>query len=373
MRRATQQALSIPTFGVPDDCTPWVLGGLWPPELDSPAPERASLADHLKRDLHQIATSANRKLVAINESRIAEPHRQTEQIRVINVARALAVLRVETTIRQLRGQPLAFQSEYLRPAPGPDDQRSAGAMAAVDPDQTTAVLEAVTKRARPRPVVDPGTKAPVPPAEPPAVESDPAMRLQRLVEFVARQEPALRWAVGEREGGRVVLVTDLAYGWIPPGIDIPTEVEVLTPQHRNSTLADLLGPVDQIASYRPGDSFSPVTFGPTRFAEVRCVETIDDLDWRLTEATANRDGLPQIARTAARAVASGRALPEAEYHLLLAHLDTVRYQLVTRYGNADTAALANCMLLAATAASVTRHRAAANYHFAWFLELAPRV
>ena len=43
-------------------------------------------------------------------------------------------------------------------------------------------------------------------------------QLLRLVQFVARQEPGLRWAVGNRENGTTVLVTDLAHGWIPCGI-----------------------------------------------------------------------------------------------------------------------------------------------------------
>ena len=39
-------------------------------------------------------------------------------------------------------------------------------------------------------------------------------RLLRLVQFVARQEPGLRWAVSNREDGTTVLVTNLAHGWI---------------------------------------------------------------------------------------------------------------------------------------------------------------
>ena len=54
-------------------------------------------------------------------------------------------------------------------------------------------------------------------------------RLERLLKFVARQEPGLRWAVGNREDGTTLLVTDLAHGWIPPGITLPADVRLLEP------------------------------------------------------------------------------------------------------------------------------------------------
>ena len=46
-------------------------------------------------------------------------------------------------------------------------------------------------------------------------------RLQRIVDAVARQEPRLAWAAGDRPDDTTVLLTDLAGGWIPPGIEIP--------------------------------------------------------------------------------------------------------------------------------------------------------
>ncbi|HZE16039.1 MAG TPA: DUF5632 domain-containing protein [Mycobacterium sp.] len=68
-------------------------------------------------------------------------------------------------------------------------------------------------------------------------------RLLRLVKFVARQEPGLRWAVGNREDGTTVLVSDLAHGWIPCGITLPAAVRLLEPQRRSGNAATLLGPV----------------------------------------------------------------------------------------------------------------------------------
>ena len=49
MRRATHQALSVPTFRTSTDCTPWVLGGLWPTDLQRVTPETAVLADYLQQ------------------------------------------------------------------------------------------------------------------------------------------------------------------------------------------------------------------------------------------------------------------------------------------------------------------------------------
>ena len=47
------------------------------------------------------------------------------------------------------------------------------------------------------------------------------IRLQRIVDAVARQESRLAWAAGDRPDDTTVLLTDLADGWIPPGIEIP--------------------------------------------------------------------------------------------------------------------------------------------------------
>ena len=61
-------------------------------------------------------------------------------------------------------------------------------------------------------------------------------RLQRLLDFVARQEPRLRWAIGDREDGSTILVTDLAGGWVPPHVRIPVGVTLLAPGRRTGSL-----------------------------------------------------------------------------------------------------------------------------------------
>ena len=113
MRRATQQALSVPVFRTRLDCTPWVLGGLWPPDLQRVTPETALLADYLNKDLQRIAHTANERLRAIAEAGLDDRVRQSEESRVIDVARAFAARRVESTVRHLRGEPLGCQPELL--------------------------------------------------------------------------------------------------------------------------------------------------------------------------------------------------------------------------------------------------------------------
>ena len=74
--------------------------------------------------------------------------------------------------------------------------------------------------------------------EPPESERE---RLERVLKFVARQEPRLRWAVGIREDGSTLLVTDLAHGWIPPGINLPADIRFWNPADAPATRPTLLG------------------------------------------------------------------------------------------------------------------------------------
>ncbi|HET9876958.1 MAG TPA: hypothetical protein VFQ37_14540, partial [Mycobacterium sp.] len=119
LRTAARQSLAMPAFSAPVDCTTWVLDGLWPAELAAITPETATLAEYLNADLQRIAHSANDKLQAISRSGLAGRARQAAETRVINVARAFAVLRVESTVRQLHQEALQFRAEQfsLNPVP----------------------------------------------------------------------------------------------------------------------------------------------------------------------------------------------------------------------------------------------------------------
>jgi hypothetical protein len=430
MRRATQQALSVPTFRTPADCTPWVLGGLWPAELNRRTPETTTLAEYLKKDLERIATSANEKLRAISESDLGEPTRRAEEARVINVARAFAVLRVESTVRQLRREPLGFQPEYLSLPVGPGGPAHPAPRHAAPPDRREAVNhQSAALRQEPRHVAPPSSEPADQPAEPDEAEIDeiepdvpdelnvpdelevdepepevitpdaprvgtrpePVLiesvrevvvpprpresdehRLRRLVLYVARQEPGLRWAVGQRGDGTTVLVTDLAHGWIPPGVQLPVGVELPAPQRRTGNAAALLGATELSSTYTPGDPFGDAAqFDATPASNsARRAPEVADLSWKLADATHWRDGLPRLVHTLARAGGAGTGVVEAELDVLRVHLDTARYQLLARYPEAAPAVLLNCLLLAAAERIASGDSAAANYHFAWFQVLS---
>lgn len=360
LRTATRQALSVPTFRTPEDCTPWVLGGVWPAELNQLTAETAPIAEYLKRDLQRIADSANHKLRVLNEAIMPEPVRMTEQSRVIAAARAFAVSRVESTVRQLHRKPAgAVRVTGARP---------------VVPDAPTQVLHLEQLATEPapseEPAVEPGAEAVIPESP---TESD-AQRLRRLVDGLARQEPGLRWAAGLFADGTTVLVTDLAYGWILPGITLPAGVEVLPPGRRRGGVKAMLASAEVSAIYTPGDPFSRNNEQTRAGRGVRIAAAVEDLGWQLIEATRWRNGLPRIVHTLAKAAASGTGVVDAELDVLRVYLDTARYQLLARYPDIEMPLLLNCLLLAATEALATGELDGANYHFAWFQALgAPPV
>ncbi|MGH3635839.1 MAG: DUF5631 domain-containing protein [Mycobacterium sp.] len=242
---------------------------------------------------------------------------------------------------------------------------------------TTQGLTAATTSAPDAEIPSASSVEPEPAIEAPAREASPAgetdqERIQRRLEFVARQEPGLRWAVGDRADGTTVVVTDLACGWIPPGIVLPSEVRLLTPERRTGNAIALLGQATRSVAYTPGTSlgsaagFDAVEPSP----RPRELPMIDDLGWLLGEATHWRDGLPRMVHTLAKAGAAGTGVVEAELDLLRVHLDTARYQVLAQYPDVDAALLLNCLLLAATEGIAGGDTVSANYHFAWFQALS---
>ncbi len=208
------------------------------------------------------------------------------------------------------------------------------------------------------------TGQPAPPVE---FESE-RERLERLLKFVARQEPGLRWAVGNREDGTTLLVTDLAHGWIPPGITLPADVRLLLPGRRTGNAAALLGTTTLSATYAPSDPLGwAIDYDVTdTSSKPRELPAVDDLGWLLSEATHWRDGLPRMVNTLAKAGAAGTGVIDAEIDILRVYLDTSRYQLLAQYPDVDSGLLLNCLLLAATEGIATGNLVNANYHFAWF-------
>ncbi|GLB83819.1 hypothetical protein SRL2020226_40410 [Mycobacterium kiyosense] len=195
-------------------------------------------------------------------------------------------------------------------------------------------------------------------------------RLQRLVNAVARQQPRLAWAAGERPDGTTLLTTDLACGWVPPGIDLPAAVKLLQPARRRGTLESLLGEVAVTASYTPIHQLPYEDDTPTTATSPRPRSTteIKEFGWQLTQATQWRDGLPRLAHTLAKAACAGTGVLDSEIDLLQEHLDAISTKVLDSYpGRVDRHDVGNWQLLAALDALIAGDKTAANYHLAWFV------
>lgn len=197
-------------------------------------------------------------------------------------------------------------------------------------------------------------------------------RLNRLLEFVVRQEPRLSWAIGDRADGTTVLVTDLAHGWIPSGISLPAGVRLLEPERRGGRVAALIGDTARVVTYVPGDSLRrSADFAATRSSvEPRQLPAIDDLARALSQVTRAHAELPKIVTRLADAAAAGTFVVDQEVDVLRVHLDTARYQLLIQYPNVNPGLLLKCMLMAATEGIASGDTVSANYHLAWYRKLA---
>lgn len=205
-----------------------------------------------------------------------------------------------------------------------------------------------------------------------AAETSATARLQRLVNFVARQQPQLRWAAGDRPDGTTVLVTDLASGWIPPGVAIPTGMRLLDPAHRRGDLKSLLGEVDAATCCIAPHHLPPATDAEPVPTSTRARQgcAVDELNWNLGHATRWRDGLPRLAHTIAKATAAGTGVLDSEITLLHDHVRAVCDHVLNTYPDTvDYAAVGNWQLLAAIDALAQGDTSTGNYHFAWFQAL----
>jgi hypothetical protein len=170
-----------------------------------------------------------------------------------------------------------------------------------------------------------------------------------------------------------VLVTDLASGWIPPGIAVPSVVHLLEPGDRRGDIESLLGQVSAAASYTPlhylpeaADDTDPIPNSP----RPRQVPAVEELGWELGQATNWRDGLPQMAHTLAKAASTGTGVIDIEVELLQQHLAKLRDQVLSAYpDDVNAAAVANWQLLASIDSLAAADSIGANYHFAWFQAL----
>jgi len=115
-----------------------------------------------------------------------------------------------------------------------------------------------------------------------------------------------------------VLVTDLASGWIPPGIDLPAGITLLPPERRRGGLEILLGDVDVAAGYTPIHHI-PTRTSPSHIGAASARTEIDELGWELSRAVQWRDGLPRLALTLAKAASAGTGILDKEVELLHEH------------------------------------------------------
>lgn len=197
-------------------------------------------------------------------------------------------------------------------------------------------------------------------------------RLRQLLTSVARQAPELGWAIGDRNDHTTVLATDLASGWIPPNIHIPSGVVLLDTGMRSGSLTNMLGETTHIATHAPGQHLPPADLdAPPTSTRPRKLAPVDELNWELAQATKWRDGLPRLAHTLARAIASGTGYLESEVHLLRDALDSTGRQALDTYPNTDPNLIGNWQLLATIDALINGETMCANYHLAWFGALSP--
>ncbi|HEX7322092.1 MAG TPA: DUF5632 domain-containing protein [Mycobacterium sp.] len=369
LRNAVREPLTIPAFSSAIDCSAWVLGGVWPPELATVTARTATLAEYLEADLQRIANSANSKLQEISRTGLVGADRAAAETRVIGGARAFAVLRVESTVRQLRPEALGPSPTAAASAAAPLSRPSSSPPPPPSPPPSPP--------RRPPPIAATRADHPTSPGSVRAAEEAPESgerRLHRLLEFVARQEPGLRWAVGAGRDGSVLLVTDIAHGWIPSRIELPGGVQLLKPGRRDGNLTALLGDVTGATTYTPGDRLGwggeSGRIEPSRGP--RSLPMIDGVGRLLTEAVQGRAALSQVANTLTKAEPRGTGLADGELDLLRVRLDTTRYRLLAQYPQVDEVLLLNCMLLSATEGIVTGDEVTANYHFAWFQALNGR-
>ena len=194
-------------------------------------------------------------------------------------------------------------------------------------------------------------------------------RLQRLLESVARQQPKLNWAIGGLEDGTTVLATDLAGGWIPPGVEIPTGVKLLGPGTRSGNLESMLGATTLATTYRPGQYLPSAKNTEPVAMSIRARDTtaVDDLGWELSQATKWRDGLPRLAHTLAKAVSSKSGHLASEVELLRDYLTSITRLVISKYpDHVNPVQVGNWQLLATIDALIKNEKTLANYHFAWF-------
>lgn len=197
-------------------------------------------------------------------------------------------------------------------------------------------------------------------------------RCDEWLNAVAVQEPRIRWAAGTRSDGSIVLVTDLAGGWIPPHVRLPAGAQIVQPgavqwDSRGSVTAMLGSNADCV--YSPGQPTRAAT--GVEFSDwARQVDPVDDVGRVLCKAADWRDGLPRLAHIMAKAWARRTGVRDTEVADLRAMMTEVRAEVLGSYPDqVDGHQVGNWMLLAAIDAFCAEQFMLGNYHFRWFTAL----
>lgn len=191
-------------------------------------------------------------------------------------------------------------------------------------------------------------------------------RLRRILEFVARQEPLLRWGVGDHTDGKTYLATDLAGGWIPPTVVVPLGLGLPSPAGHGGDLQSLIGRATRSMVHEPGHPLPAVV---EQFAAQRVSSTarVDGLELRLVQAIRSRAGLPPLASTLARALCARTGFGGHEARGVTDYLRFIGRKVVHSYPAAvDTADVGNWQLMASVDALLRDEPLQAAYHFEWF-------
>ncbi|OQZ91816.1 DUF5631 domain-containing protein [Mycolicibacter algericus] len=201
--------------------------------------------------------------------------------------------------------------------------------------------------------------------------------VQRKVDAVARQAPNLAWAAGLRDDeSTTVLVTDLAGGWIPPGVLLPPGVTLLAPAQRRPDLSvvDLLGAVIATATHQPNTYVAeagPNDPRPGAGERARYGQRIDELGPTLTDAAGASSRLPRIVQTVAHAVARRSGVADNEIERFRNVIADTADKVLSAYPHHLPRDVADWMLLATIDALIDGSEELARYHLAWHQAVAP--
>lgn len=187
---------------------------------------------------------------------------------------------------------------------------------------------------------------------------------------MARQEPAIAWAVGTLDDDTTTLLTtDLAGGWIPPHVKLPAGITLLAPaaRRRDMSAVDLLGPVTVAAAYQPhGYIAAARPDDPALTGErARHGQYVDEFGPTLVDAVKRSSGLSRIVMTVAVPAVRRTGVTDSEAEMLRAEIANVRRAVIGAYPERKPDLVANWMLLAAIEALISGHQELANYHLAW--------